>query len=199
MKNPFLIFIVIILLLSCSNDKKKKTIVEKETIKNESVTEMVDSLNSQQNESASTKTVVERYFPKEKEIAEFDTTIAQKDLRISIENRFLDSSVVVEFENDGINYIDKYRDIENHLVIKNSNEILIDTVLRKNDFIELAGQEFLEIANFHRYWFNNIESDTIELFGVISKPETDWSFAFYHYFDLRTKTFKIKQHLEERI
>lgn len=199
MKNLFFIIVITILLSSCSNEKKKKAVVEKETIKNESAMEMVDSLNSQQNENASTKKVVERYFPKEKEIAEFDTTIAQKDLRISIESRFLDSFVVDEFDSDGVNYIDKYRDSENHLVIKNSNEILIDTVLRKKDFIELAGQEFLEIAIFHRYWFNNIESDTIELFGVISKPETDWSFAFYHYFDLRTKTFKIKQHLEERI
>ena len=199
MKNPFFIFLITILLLSCSNEKKKKAVVEKETIKNENATERVDSLNSQLDESASTKKVVERYFPKEKEIAEFDTTIAKKDLRISIESRFLDSFVADEFESGGIKYVHKYRDSEKHFVIKNSNDILIDTILRKNDFVALAGQEFLEIANFHRYWFNNIESDTIALFGVISKPETDWSFTFYHYFDLTTKTFKVKQHIEETI
>jgi hypothetical protein len=51
----------------------------------------------------------------------------------------------------------------------------------------------MNIANFYGYWINNVTADKIEFFGTIGKPETDWTFAFYHYFDVKTKTFEIKE------
>ena len=80
-----------------------------------------------------------------------------------------------------------------------SPEALEKYVFKKSDFTELTGEDFLKIADFHGYWFNKIENDTIELFGVISKPETDWSVAFYHFLDLKSMTFELQEHIDEEI
>jgi hypothetical protein len=199
MRNQILILLTTILFLSCGEQKKEKDLIEEKTVKVESVEKQIDSLTISKDKSINNQNVVERYFPKEKYIVKYDTIVTARNLRISIQNRFLDSFVTNEFESDGIKHIDKYRDSEKHLVIKISNEILVDTIFKKNDFVENAGQDFLKIADFHGYWFNEIKDDTIELFGVISKPETDWSFAFYHYFDLTTKTFKVEEHIDDEI
>jgi hypothetical protein len=98
-----------------------------------------------------------------------------------------------------VKYLDKYRDTERQVRILKDNIILIDTVLRKETFGAGLDKTFLDISNFHGYWIKRIEADTIEFFGVISKPETDWSYAFHHYFDTKTKTFVIKEHLDEEI
>ncbi|GAB2991009.1 hypothetical protein GCM10027284_04630 [Cyclobacterium sediminis] len=152
-----------------------------------------------ENQRSNDVNVIERYFPEEIVTVEFDTIISSQNLKISIKSKSLDSYVTNEFVIEGKKYIDKYRDSEKHLLVRRSNEILMDTVLRKSDFLELTGDDFLKIADFHGYWFNGIENDTIEFFGAINKPETDWSVAFYHYFDLKTKTFKIKEHIDEEI
>ncbi|GAA4280002.1 hypothetical protein GCM10022260_04230 [Gaetbulibacter aestuarii] len=158
-----------------------------------------DSIINLHKEKFADKNVVERYFPKENEITEFDTIIAAKNLKISIENKTLDTYVTNEFESQGTKYIDKYRDYEKHLIINLANQRILDTVFNKKDFDSLAGQDFLKIANFHAYWFNKMENDTLEFFGVISKPETDISFAFYHFFDLKSRTFEIKEFVDEKM
>ncbi|MEK6481994.1 hypothetical protein WJR50_30920 [Catalinimonas sp. 4WD22] len=173
MNKQILIILITVLLVSCSRQKKKGKLVDKEATEVENIDSQIDSLVTTDNDNAKNQNVVERYFPKEKEIHEFDTIISARNLRISIQNIFLDTYVTDEFDSEGITHIDKYRDSEKHLVIEQSNEILIDTVFKKNDFEKLAGQDFLQIADFHGYWFNAIKNDTIELFGVISKPETD--------------------------
>jgi hypothetical protein len=38
-----------------------------------------------------------------------------------------------------------------------------------------------------------LDKEKVELFGVISKPETDWAVDFHHYFDLKTKKLTFKQ------
>ena len=76
---------------------------------------------------------------------------------------------------------------------------MVDTVFKKSNFTELTEEDFLKVSTFHRYWFNKIENDTIELFGVINKPETDWSVAFYHFLDLKSGTFETKEHIDEGI
>ena len=122
-----------------------------------------------------------------------------KNLRISIQSRTLDSYVTNEFESDGKKYIDKYRDSEKHLRILKGKQVVVDTIFIKETFVDYAGQEFLDIANLRGYWFNEIEDNEIEFFGVINKPETDWSYAFYHFFDLSTQEFRIKEHIDEEI
>ena len=193
MKNQFLI-ITALLLLGCG-EQKNETIDRK----TENVNDQIETLTDSKVQKSNYTDVLERFFPEENETVEFDTIISAQNLEISIKSTTLDSYVTNEFEIQGIKHIDKYRDSEKQLLIKKSNEILIDTVLKKSDFVELTGEDFLKIADFHGYWFNKIENDTIELFGVISKPETDWSFAFYHYFDLKSKTFKIEDHVNEEI
>ncbi|MEM6736896.1 MAG: hypothetical protein AAF620_12605 [Bacteroidota bacterium] len=159
----------------------------------------IDSLKVSGDENAVDVNVAERYFPRERETVIFDTLLLERKLRISIHNRYLDSFVINEFESEGIKHLDKYRDSEKRVIINLSNKVLLDTVFNKNDFAALTGQDFLKIADFHAYWFKKIENDTIELFGVIGKPETDWAIAFHHFFDLKSRTFRVEEYIDEEI
>ena len=142
--------------------------------------------------------VIEKFVPDDITLA-IDTTVQSLGIQIIINDKTLDSFVTNEYTIDKVKYLDKYRDTERQVRILKDNIILIDTVLRKETFGAGLDKTFLDISNFHGYWIKRIEADTIEFFGVISKPETDWSYAFHHYFDTKTKTFVIKEHLDEEI
>jgi len=187
MKNQILTLLSIFLFLSCGERKKENILIENNTIQVENADEQNERL---QNSG-------ERFIPEEKETVEFDTIISSRNLSVSIQSRFIDSYVVHEYDSDGVKHVDKYRDSEKQVVIKNVKGIIVDTTFKKNDFVNLAGQDFLKTAQFHKYWFNEIKNNTIEFFGVISVPETDWSFAFYHYFDVTTGSFKVVEHSDE--
>lgn len=137
--------------------------------------------------------VIERYYPEEKGIIRFDTIFSERELKISIESKFLETFVIDKYESDGILYIDKYRDSEKHLTIALTNEVVIDTVFRKNDLLKYVGPEFLNIAIFHGFWLDNISKDTIIFFAVISKPETDWSYLFHYEFDIESRSITINE------
>ncbi|UII20554.1 DUF4738 domain-containing protein [Fulvivirga ligni] len=188
-----------IIFFSCSEQKKEKEKIEKQTASVETSNERIDTLTISKSQNLKDKSIIERFFPVENKTIKFDTILSALNLEISIQSATLDSYVTNEFEIEGVIHVDKYRDSEKHLIIKRYNEVVIDTVFKKNDFTELTGEDFSKIANFHGYWFNKIENDTIELFGVISKPETDWSVAFYHFLNLKSMTFELREHIDEEI
>ena len=64
----------------------------------------------------------------------FDTLIVDKNLEIIITKSYLDSFVTNEFEIEGKKQVDKYRDAEISLKIKQDNKILLDTLFRKENF-----------------------------------------------------------------
>ena len=78
-----------------------------------------------------------------------------------------------------------------------NSQTLLDTVFRKEQFSKYGDKGFMDIAIFHNYWFNKLDKDRIELLGVISKPETDWTIDFHHYFDLTSKTLTFKQEMND--
>ena len=75
----------------------------------------------------------------------------------------------------------------------------MDTVFRKEQFSKYGDIGFMDKAIFHNYWFNKLDNDKIELFGVISKPETDWTIDFYHYFDLANRKLTFKQEINNEV
>jgi acyl carrier protein len=152
---------------------------------------------SSPNSSTIDTIVVERYFPTEKAVNVRDTIIQTLGIQITITEKTLDTFVTEEYTNDSIKHIDKYRDIERQLKILKDNQVLVDTLFKKETFKEFLDKDFLEVSNFHGYWINNVEADRIEFFGVISKPETDWTFAFHHFFNVKTKEFKIKEEVDD--
>ena len=174
MKEQLLILIIISVFASCNQTKKENKAIDKPSTVIEN-------------------NVIERHFPNEKETLEFDTIISSKDLQILITSNYLDSYVTNEFISEGVKYIDRYRDSKKRLIIKKSNELLIDTIFEKDNFSNFVELDFLKVASFNKYSFDGIENETIELFGVISKPETDWAFVFYHYYDLKTNTIRIEE------
>jgi hypothetical protein len=120
-------------------------------------------------------------------VGKFDTLIVDKNLEISITKSYLDSFVTNEFENEGKKQVEKYRDAEISLKIKQNNKILLDTLFRKENFNNYINKNFQNIAVFHGYWLDGIDNEKIQFFGTISKPETDWAFDFHHNFYFKDK------------
>ncbi len=172
MKPSYLIPILLIAILSCSKKQEEKIeVFNKPIISNENSTD--------------------RFFPKEKTVEKFDTLIVDKNLEISITKSYLDSFVTNEFEIEGKKkQVDKYRDAEISLKIKQDNKILLDTLFRKENFNNYINKNFQNIAVFHGYWLDGIDYEKIQFFGTISKPETDWAFDFHHNFYFKNKTLK---------
>lgn len=182
MRTSIFISTLTFLLFACnSKTDKKSTVVE-------SVYSSTSSLTNNKSE---------RFFPETKTIEKFDTLIANKQLQITIIRTDLDSYVVNEYEDNGNKQIDNYRNAKIALTIKQKSQTLLDTVFRKEQFSKYGDKGFMNIAIFHNYWFNKLDNDKIELFGVISKPETDWTIDFIHYFDLSSKTLTFKQEIND--
>lgn len=182
MRNSIIISILTLLLFACnSNTGKKSTKVETA----DSSTAFLTNIKS------------ERFFPETKTTEKFDTLIADKKLQVTIIRTNLDSYVVNEYDDNGKKQIDKYRDAQIALTIKQWSQTILDTVFRKEQFSKYGDKGFMDIAIFHNYWFNKLENDRIELFGVISKPETDWTIDFHHYFDLTNRKLTFKQEIND--
>ncbi len=179
----YIIISTLTLLLFACNSKTDKKSTEVETA-DSSITSLTN-INS------------ERFFPETKATEKFDTLIADKQLQITIIRTDLDSYVVNEYEENGKKQIDKYRDAEIVLTIKQNSQTLLDTVFRKEQFSKYGEKGFMDIAIFHNYWFNKLDKDKIELFGVISKPETDWTIDFHHYYDLTNRKLTFKQEIND--
>ena len=177
MKTTFILPLLLIAILSCSKKQEEKIeVFNKPIISNENSTD--------------------RFFPKEKKVEKFDTLIIDKNLEISITKSYLDSFVTNEFENEGKKQVDKYRDAEISLKIKQDNKILLDTLFRKENFNNYIEENFQKIAVFHDYWLDGIDNEKIQFFGTISKPETDWAFDFRNNFYFKDKSLKTEM-LEE--
>lgn len=171
MKIFSLVPILFLFILSCSKKQEEKIeVFNKPIISNENSTD--------------------RFFPKEKTVEKFDTLIIDKNLEISITKSYLDSFVTNEFEIEGKKQVDKYRDAEISLKIKQDNKILLDTLFRKENFNNYIDKDFQNIAVFHGYWLDGIDNEKIQFFGTISKPETDWAFDFRHNFYFKNKSLK---------
>ena len=181
-RNKLLILSFTLLLFACNS----------QTVKKSAITNAADSV---------TVTLInyksERFFPEKKGTEKFDTLIANRQLQITIKKTVLDSFVTNEYEEDGIKHIDKYRDSEISLTINQNSQKLLDTVFRKKQFSKYGDKGFMDIAIFHNYWFNKLSKDRIEFLGVISKPETDYTLDFYHYFDLTNKKLNFVEHTDD--
>ena len=167
MKTFKLLPIIFLTILSCS---KRKEVFKKPIITSENPTD--------------------RFFPKEKTVEKFDTLIIDKNLEISITKSYLNSFVTNEFEIEGKKQVDKYRDAEISLKIKQDNKILLDTLFRKENFNNYIDKDFQNIAVFYGYRLDGIDNEKIQFFGTISKPETDWAFDFQHNFYFKNKSLK---------
>ena len=171
MKTTFILPFLLLAILSCSKKQEQKIeVFKKPVISNENSTD--------------------RFFPKERTVEKFDTLIVDKNLEISITKSYLDSFVNNEFENEGKKQVEKYRDAEISLKIKQDNKILLDTLFRKENFNNFIDENFQKIAIFHGYWLDGIDNEKIQFFGTISKPETDWAFDFRHNFYFKDKSLK---------
>lgn len=170
--HKIIISIIAVLIFACNpHSEKNSTIIKFDNDKN------VISKNR----------TTERFFPETKNIETFDTIIEERQIQITIAKTDLDSYLTNEYDDDDHIQIDKYRDAEISLTIKQNSQVLLDTIFRKDMFSKYATNGFMDIAIFQNYWLDKIDNNKIEFFGIICKPETDNSLPFYHYFDLNNK------------
>lgn len=127
----------------------------------------------------------------------FDTIIVDQQIQIIITKTYVDSYVSYEYNENGHTQIDNYNDMEIALTIKQYSQTILDTVFTKQQFSKHADEGFMDISVFHNYWFNKIDNNKIELFGVIGQPETDYVLAFYHYFDLKNNKLSFVEYIDE--
>lgn len=138
----------------------------------------------------------DKLYPIHKEIVQFDTLIRNRNIRISIVRKDLDSYVLHQSWGEDGKYIEKYRNAEIELNIKQNENILLDTIFRKEQFVKSVGDKFLAIVIFHNYWFQKIDENKIEFLGVITEPETDNTVDFNHYFYFKTKRLEYSESLK---
>jgi hypothetical protein len=135
----------------------------------------------------------DKLYPIQKEIVKFDTLIQNRNIWISIVRKDLDSYVLHESWGEDGKHIDKFRNAEIELTIKQNENILLDTIFRKEQFVKSVGNKFLDIVIFHNYWFEKIDENKIEFLGVITEPETDNTVDFNHYFYFKTNRLKYSE------
>lgn len=174
------LIIIAIFLISCNS----KSVKNPETSK---------PIKSSQKEI---KNDSDKLYPLQKGIEKFDTLIQSRNIRISIIRKDLDNYVLHESWGDDGKHIDKYRNAEIKLIITQNENILLDTIFRKEQFVKSIGNEFSDIAIFHNYWFKNIDENKIDFFGVITEPETDNAVNFNHYFYFKTKRLEYSESIE---
>lgn len=174
------ILVLVIFFISCNSKSKKNSEVSTPTKSSQEFTKK-DS---------------DKLYPIQKEISKFDTLIQSRNIRISIVRKDLDSYVLHESWGEDVKHIDKYRNAEIELSIKQNENILLDTVFRKEQFVKSVGNEFLKILIFHNYWFKNIDENKIVFFGVITEPETDNTVDFNHSFYFKTKRLEYSESTE---
>lgn len=177
------VFLIILLFISCNSKTEKN----KETI------------NPHISSQGVTEIDAGKLYPIKKATDKFDTLIVSKNIKISIIREDLDSYVLHESWSSKKKFIEKYRNVEITLTIKQNGNKLIDTIFRKEQFVKSFGKEFLDIAIFHNYWFNKIDENGIEFFGVITEPETDNAVGFNNFFSFKSKSleFSIPKESEE--
>ena len=110
-----------------------------------------------------------KLYPIRKETIKFDTLIRSKNIRISIVRKDLDSYVLHESWGEDGKHADKYRNAEIELTIEQNENILLDTIFRKEQFVKTVENKFLDIVIFHNYWFEKIDENKIEFLGVITE------------------------------
>ncbi len=132
----------------------------------------------------------------QKETVKFDTLIQSRNIRISIVRKDLDSYVLHESWSEDGKHIDQYRNAEIELTIKQNENILLDTIFKKEQFVKSIGNKFLDIVIFHNYWFEKIDENKIEFLGVITEPETDNTVDFNHYFYFKTKRLEYSESVD---
>lgn len=182
MINRILFSVITFLLIACNSQTNKESTI---------------SVSADSSNVTLTNMKSERFIPETKGIEKFDTLIVDRQIQITITKTDLDSYVTNEYDDESRNQIDKYRDTEITLTIKQKSQTLLDTIFSKEQFSKYGDIGFMEFAIFHNYWFDKLDNNKIELFGVISKPETDWTIDFHHYFDLTSKTLSFEQEISD--
>ena len=189
-----LTIILIIVLTSCTKKTEHQNISSADSVDNVETTE-----NLGNKFTTGDTIIIERFHPADNTLSTKDTIFQTLGIQITITEKTLDSYVTQGHVEEKTKYVNKYRDIERTIKIIRNKEILVDTILSKQTFKRILNKEFMNIAYFYGYWVSNVNADKIEFFGTIGVPDTDWTFAFYHYFDVKTKKFEIKELEDEEI
>ena len=116
--------------------------------------------------------------------------IPEKQLKIKIVKSYLDTYVT---DDPLLKTISNYRDVQVRLTIKQYSQVLIDTILKKEQFSKFV--EHIDKSLFQVYQFDELYKNRIRFIGMIGLDQLASEFKFLHYFDLEDK--KLKFDVEE--
>lgn len=124
----------------------------------------------------------------------FDTLLSNQQLHISIKKSKSNTHVISEYFDENIaKAFLKYDNNEISVVIKHKSKVVLDTIFKKENFLEILDQNFFNVAVLYEYQFSKIANDSIVFYGSIQKPDPDWIVRFNHHYDLKTNTFSIEE------
>lgn len=115
-------------------------------------------------------------------------TLFENHLRLQVNPEYLETFIIQEWEEQDTLVRIKYFELAFNLIVYNNGEIIVDTVLSKQTFVNNLDSGFFNISHFHGYWLNHFskEDNTIIMYGNICKPDTDWCFFFNHLINIET-------------
>ena len=139
--------------------------------------------------------IVRSYHPKEK-IEQTKDTLIHESWVLSVRSKALGTYVTQEFEDEEEIRAYHYRNFSYKVTLKRENEAMLDTVLYKEAFKSLLDPAFLDSAIFRNYSFEryDLKARQLYFFGIITKPDTDWTWAFYHIYSLESNDFVIEEY-----
>ncbi|WP_157687295.1 hypothetical protein [Pedobacter psychrophilus] len=113
--------------------------------------------------------------------------LANRRLKITLVKSYLNSYITHDYSHG----TDKYRDVQFALIIKQNSQILLDTILRKEDFVRYVGKECVLKSTLDQYFYviDNDFPNKIEFLGKLDTRSSK-SVFFKHLFDLKNYKFE---------
>ncbi len=184
--NRFIIIVLVLVVFGCAKTKNEEQPIASEATGEGVVQNLVEK---SYHTVDSTQTIIQ------------DTLFSESSFRVVISNVPSDTYVTQTYSDDQKTKTDYYQDIDKQVAVFQNDVQLVDTIFSKSGFDTHVDKEFILNSIFKNYWIDsyNSEKNEIKFFGTLTKPETDWTFAFYHVFSIAENKFTVEPYIEERI
>ncbi len=187
MQNKALCIILLVSLISCYENKSKSSIEDDDN--------SIYKVN-----------YIESFEPENIESETEDTIIKKGNFQVSITHTYLKTFEVVKFQYrdfvdvkklkyQTINRTIKIRDQEIQLKIRQNSKLILDTIFRKEQFKDYLAKSDMKKAIRINYYFDELSDGKL----VFSTRLDNGSLKLHedvllrHFYDIKTKTFTIKQ------
>ncbi|CAL2093142.1 DUF4738 domain-containing protein [Tenacibaculum sp. 190524A05c] len=182
-------FILLFVIMSCKQEVKPSLVKKKEKQDNQIAKPKIEKVKD---------SLVITYFPQKKDTFKLDTLLLQDKVRVILSESYIPKSYVINsFEVEkGLRYEHRYRDSKIDVKVFKEGDKLVDTTFIKSSFLNENNKEIINVGNLQGYNIEAVNNETLDFFGSICKPDTDWCYDFYHIYDLKERKFITKEYID---